>query len=106
MAANLISISPEQANEIIAMNRQGEKPAALKPDKNTEKQNQNVVEFKDLAEQDSLTRFDKKKKQKPAKTPNHQPTNQHGNNPNKNAGKPHNRRNKPNKPKPNNDKTE
>ncbi len=107
MAANLVTISPEEANEIIALNKQGEKPIALKTDKSDDKQKPKTVEFKDLAEQDSLTRFDKKKKTKPAGKSNNQQAN---NNPaNKSANKQHNRRNKPNKPKPNssyNDKNE
>ena len=62
MAANLVTVSPEQANEIMAMNRQGEKPLALKPDTPPEDAQKNTAEFKDLAGQDSLTRFDRKKK--------------------------------------------
>ena len=104
MASNLVTISPEQANKIIEMNRQGEKPVTLKSDKNAETPKQNVAEFQDLAGQDSLTRFDKKTKQhnpRPAKNQQHQS----GNNP-KNAGKQQNRNRKFNKPKQNNGKTE
>lgn len=59
-AANLATISAERAMEVIDMNKQGEKPLSLsgeeaKPEKK---------EYIDLAEQDSLTRFDNTKKKK------------------------------------------
>ncbi len=60
LAANLEVITAERAREIIAMNREGEKPLAL---------SENAVvasapEDNDLAAQGDLTRFDKKKKNK------------------------------------------
>ncbi len=60
LAANLEVITAERAREIIAMNREGQKPLAL---------NENAVaasapEDNDLAAQGDLTRFDKKKKNK------------------------------------------
>lgn len=56
-AANLITISGKRAFEIIGMNRKG-----MKPDSLSETQVQNQVKKPvDLLEQDSLTRFDKRK---------------------------------------------
>jgi cell fate regulator YaaT (PSP1 superfamily) len=62
MAANLGTISPEQAKEIIEMNKRGEKPVALRDETKSESTQPEVPEFSDLAEQDSLTRFDRQKK--------------------------------------------
>ncbi|MDE7152841.1 MAG: hypothetical protein K2O00_00175 [Muribaculaceae bacterium] len=60
--ANLVTITAARAFEIMAMNKQGEKPLQLLPDgEKTEKQR---GEYADLLGQDSLTRFDKKKKKK------------------------------------------
>ena len=68
IAANLITIDAARAHEIIRINRQGEKVESL-----SETQSENEKEYIDLAEQDSLTRFDKtkknKKKKKQPKTP-------------------------------------
>ncbi len=60
LAANLEVITAERAREVIAMNREGQKPLAL---------SENAVatsapEDNDLAAQGDLTRFDKKKKNK------------------------------------------
>jgi hypothetical protein len=57
MAANVTTISAERAFEIINMNKRGERPLTLN----------DAAEVKptgpiDLAEQDSLTRFDKPKR--------------------------------------------
>ncbi len=62
VAANLVTIPASRVFEIIEMNKQGEKPEKLQPegfdkDKPTK-------EYVDLAEQDSLTRFDKTKKKR------------------------------------------
>lgn len=57
IASNLITLPASQVFEIIAMNRRGEKPAQLTQSGNTSK-------HVDLAQQESLTRFDKKKKSK------------------------------------------
>ncbi len=64
VAANLVTIHATRAMEVIAMNRRGEKPAAL--DDGAPKGPQRPV---DLVEQESLTRFDKRKKSKPRKRP-------------------------------------
>ena len=60
--ANLVTITAARAFEVIALNKQGEKPLQLLPD--GEKQEKPKGEYADLLGQDSLTRFDKKKKKK------------------------------------------
>jgi cell fate regulator YaaT (PSP1 superfamily) len=57
-AANLATITPERAKEIIAMNKKGSKPEALevKTDKNDAPQQ---IDYENVVGQDSLTRFDK-----------------------------------------------
>lgn len=62
-AANLVTISANRAMEVIDMNKQGVKPVAL----NDEEAVEEKKDYIDLAEQDSLTRFDKKKKKKKKK---------------------------------------
>lgn len=62
-AANIVTISAQRAMEIIDMNKEGVKPLALAED--TEEPQKK--EYMDLAEQDSVTRFDKKKKKKKKK---------------------------------------
>ncbi len=59
LAANLEVITAERAREIIAMNRDGEKPLAL-----NENAEASALAENDLAVQGDLTRFDKKKKNK------------------------------------------
>ena len=54
--ANAVTITSRKAFEIINMNRRGEKPESL-----TEENTQNSSKTLDLVEQESLTRFDKKK---------------------------------------------
>ncbi len=63
LATNLATISCERAAEIIEMNARGEKPDSLIPE--SEKVEKPGV--MDLAEQDSLTRFDKSKRKKKKK---------------------------------------
>lgn len=64
-AANLVTITAERAMDVIAMNKDGVKPISLsEEEKQPEKK-----EYMDLAEQDSLTRFDKAKKKKKKKKP-------------------------------------
>ena len=79
LAANVVTLSAEQANEVIEMNRRGEKPASLT---GIPSANEKPVVV-DLAEQDSLTRFDKSKRKKKRKgnpnrngNRNNQPRNQ------------------------------
>lgn len=56
LAANIVTIPAERALEIIQLNKMGEKPLALDVEEATSANTSN-----DLAEQDSLTRFDKRK---------------------------------------------
>lgn len=77
-ASNLVTISAERAMEVIGMNKEGVKPLALN-ETIPEPQKKDYI---DLAEQDSLTRFDKKKKKKKKKKskPSQRPTPQSGDN--------------------------
>lgn len=59
LAVNVVTISVERANEIILMNKNGEKPESLEEAKVEEPARKEYVE---LVGQDSLTRFDKKNK--------------------------------------------
>ncbi len=59
--ANLVTIPAARAWEVAAMNKEGEKPLALKEETGEEKPRS---EYADILGQDSLTRFDKKKKKK------------------------------------------
>lgn len=67
MGANLVTISAARAFEVIAMNKQGEKP--LKLNEETEGKRPEKAAFGDILGQDDLTRFDRKKKKKKKKTP-------------------------------------
>ena len=60
LAANVVTLTAEQAAEVIEMNRRGERPASL-TGVQTGDEKPTVV---DLAEQDSLTRFDKSKRRR------------------------------------------
>lgn len=60
VAANVVTLTVEQAAEIIEMNRRGEKPASLVGLQRGEES----VAVVDLAGQDSLTRFDKSRRKK------------------------------------------
>ena len=59
IAANLVTLTAAQAFDVINMNRKGEKPEKL----NSSEEPQNTKPA-DLVEQESLTRFDKRKKSK------------------------------------------
>lgn len=62
-AANLVTITADRAMEVIDMNKEGVKPVSL-----SEETGEPVKkDYIDLAEQDSLTRFDKAKKKKKKK---------------------------------------
>ena len=61
--ANLVTIDVQRAFEIISMNKAGEKPLKLQRDGEDVAKEQ-VKEFGDIVGQDSLTRFDKKKKKR------------------------------------------
>ena len=66
MAANVETISISRANEVIEMNRRGEKPLSL-TDNNGEKQPDHPI---DLLAGESITRFDKTKNKKKKKKSN------------------------------------
>ncbi len=59
--ANLVTLNAKRAWEIVAMNKNGEKPLALKEEADEEKPRS---AYADILGQDSLTRFDKKKKKR------------------------------------------
>lgn len=61
--ANLVTIDAQRAFEIIAMNKNGEKPLKLQRE-GDEAAKPKMKEFGDIVGQDSLTRFDKKKKKR------------------------------------------
>ncbi len=79
--ANLVTIDAQRAFEIIAMNKEGEKPLKLQREGDVAPKKQ-VKEFGDIVGQDSLTRFDNKKKKK------RKGGNKGGNGEMKNAGQP------------------
>ena len=62
MAANLTTITAKRALEVIALNKEGQKPVKL-DDREPDNSNKHV----DLATQEDLTRFDKTKKKKKKK---------------------------------------
>ena len=70
VAANLETITAERAKQIIAMNRQGEKPASLQDEAIQQQKNPDAPV--DLLAGDSITRFDKAKKKKKKKKPQQQ----------------------------------
>lgn len=57
--ANLVTLTAAEAWDMIARNKAGEKPLTLKEENENEKK---PSEYSDILGQDSLTRFDKKKK--------------------------------------------
>ncbi len=79
LAVNIVTLTAEQASEVIEMNRRGEKPVSLS---GIPTGNEKPIVM-DLAEQDSLTRFDKskrkKKRNKNRNGKNNQPNPQNGN---------------------------
>ncbi len=86
--ANLVTISPERAFEIINMNRRGEKPLTLNGDDGEKKSKKDSHDI--LGE--SVTRFDNNLKKKKKKNPEGNRNNHFGNNPHTNnqqkGGKP------------------
>jgi len=66
LAANLVTITVDRAQEIAEMNKKGEKPETI--ELGGRKEPERPV---DLATQDDLNRFDKKKKKKKKKKPHH-----------------------------------
>ena len=63
MAANLCTISAERALQVIAMNKQGEKPLSLLDDEQAQQEERPL----DLLEGESITRFDKSKRKRKKK---------------------------------------
>ena len=59
-AANIETITPERALEIISMNRKGSKPASL----NADDEKPDTRRSSDILDEGDLSRFDKKKKKK------------------------------------------
>ncbi|MBR5101702.1 MAG: hypothetical protein IK092_01080, partial [Muribaculaceae bacterium] len=60
--ANLVVLTPERVLEVMAMNNNGIKPDKLLPDR--EEHKAELKAFGDIIGQDSISRFDKKKKRK------------------------------------------
>ena len=58
--ANLRTLFPEQAQEVIAMNRRGERPYTLGGKETSAEAVENVPDYENVVGQDDLTRFDKK----------------------------------------------
>ena len=90
MAANLVTITAERACEIIALNRDGQKPLALEDDATVAAQKKSENENADLAVQEDVTRFDKtrrKKKKKKAAPADPRPQNRRRGGERKGGGK-------------------
>lgn len=64
--ANLVTISADRAFEVIAMNKDGEKPLTLLPD--GEQQSEQRKPYADLLDQENISRFDNKRKKKKRKS--------------------------------------
>jgi len=62
MAANIVTLPVERVKEIMAINKQGTKVDALQGDKSQKAEK--LTDYENVVGQDSLTRFDKKKKNK------------------------------------------
>ncbi|MCM1483962.1 MAG: hypothetical protein NC043_06475 [Muribaculaceae bacterium] len=63
--ANLVTIDADRAFEVIAMNKAGEKPLTLKRDSDAAETQ--ASQYADILGQDSIARFDKKKKKRKPK---------------------------------------
>ncbi len=61
--ANLRTLTPEQANAIIEMNKNGQKPATLGGKETSMEAVENLPDYENVVGQDDVTRFDKKKGQ-------------------------------------------
>ncbi len=70
VAANLTTITAERAREIIAMNRNTQKPLTLEDEATVAALQAQEGKKVDLATQEDLSRFDKAKKKKKKKSPN------------------------------------
>lgn len=67
--ANLHTLTPEQANEIISMNQHGEKPYTLGGKETAAEAVENVYDYENVVGQDDLTRFDRKRTQNTTRQP-------------------------------------
>ena len=74
MAANIVTLPVERVKEIIALNKQGIKVDSLSEESKTQKANKDT-DYENVVGQDSLTRFDKKKKNKSKNKRNENPSN-------------------------------
>lgn len=63
--ANIVTISAERAREVIALNKKGIKPDALETKVDTVAKK---MDYENVIGEDSLTRFDKEKRTKPARS--------------------------------------
>ena len=59
--ANLRTLTPQQANDIIQMNKRGEKPFSLGGKETTAEAVESALDYHNVVGQDDLTRFDKKR---------------------------------------------
>lgn len=59
MGANLVTISVDRANEVIEMNKRGEKPDKLGDERDVKKETKKI-DYENVVGQDDLTRFDNK----------------------------------------------
>ncbi len=62
--ANLQTISPERAHEIIAMNKRGEKPESIGGKQTSNRVVNNELGYQNVVGQDDVTRFDKRKNER------------------------------------------
>ena len=90
--ANLQVISPERAKEIIAMNQRGEKPDGLGGKSTTAVEVQEVG-YQNVVGQDDLTRFDKKRNNRPRNNDRNARGERQGGNRNGGGNGPRNNRN-------------
>ena len=74
IAANLVVLSVDKVKEVIAMNKRGEKPERLEDAQDGQGAEERPVDFHNVVGQDSVTRFDKKKKHKKNRPGNAQQT--------------------------------
>ena len=101
MAANIVTLTVERVKEIIALNKQGIKVDLLRGENNAQKP-EKQVDYENVVGQDSLTRFDKKKKKK-KRNPNIPNNNLPNNNPNNHPNNQQRRFPHPVKPNRNNE---
>ena len=74
--ANLVTISADRAFEIIAMNKEGEKPLSLLPDGDDAVSERKP--YADLLDQENISRFDSKRKKKKRKNRNNKSSEETG----------------------------